>query len=296
MPKVSVVIPAYNAARFIRQTLDSAAAQTFRDFEIIVVDDGSQDETAQIAQAFDDSIRLIQKPNGGVSSARNVGMQAARGEYVAFLDADDLWEKSKLEQQVALLDENPSVGLCYAATERVDETGAVVTRIAANAFDDYTTALLLYSCIVSGSCSSAMMRRELFERAGGFDANFKNYEDWEYWLRLSLITDFAPLPEFLVKYRVTTGSASGNPRRVEMDMQKILDKFFAAPDLPEKYQKLRAQTYSNNWLIVAGEYLHAGQFAASARCLLKALRYYPANVRRPLGLPMRLTKRLLVGA
>ena len=173
MPKVSVVIPAYNAARFIRQTLDSAAAQTFRDFEIIVVDDGSQDETAQIVESFGERVRLIRQPNGGVSKARNVGMEQARGEYIAFLDADDLWEKSKLEQQVALLDENEQIGLCYAAIERVDENLRSFEQKMAVTSADHCRTLLLSGCYIT--CSTVMMRKRLFEQIGGFDTNYGNY-------------------------------------------------------------------------------------------------------------------------
>ena len=296
MPKVSVVIPAYNAARFIRQTLDSAAAQTFRDFEIIVVDDGSQDETAQIVESFGERVRLIRQPNGGVSKARNVGMEQARGEYVALLDADDLWEKTKLEQQVALLDENEQIGLCYAATERVDENSSLLGLTEVVDFEDFTAALLLRSNIISGSCSSVMFRRAIFARTAGFDNRFSTAADWELWLRLSLLTKFAPLPEFLVKYRILANSMSRNPATVKRDTIGVLDKFFANPDLPAKYQRLKAKSYSNNLLIVSGEFLHNGQIGESLKCMIAALRHQPSNISRPLGMPLRWTKRLLANA
>jgi glycosyltransferase involved in cell wall biosynthesis len=292
MPKVSVVIPAYNAERFIEQTINSVLEQTFQDFEIIVVDDGSTDKTAQIAKSYGSPIRCIQQVNSGVSQARNVGIENSIGEYVAFLDADDLWESAKLEKQVALLDKNRSVGFCFTSLTRVNHDSEVIDTIEARAFPDYCEALLLYSCIAF--CSSAMLRTEIARQSGGFDANLTNYEDWEYWLRLSLITDFAPIPEHLLRYRLTPGSASfNNPVVIERNIKSVLSKFFNNPNLPEKYKKLRERSYSNNWLILSGEYLHAGQYADSLRCLWNGLRLYPQNATRPLGLPIRWTKRLL---
>lgn len=296
MPKVSVVIPAYNAQEFLRQTIDSVLHQTFQDFEIIVVDDGSQDETAQIAKSFGSSVCCLQIQNGGVSRARNFGMENAVGKYIAFLDADDLWESTKLEKQVSLLDENPAIGLCFTGIERVDRNLTPLNKIEAHSYPDYCKALLLYSCVVSGSCSTVMMRGKIAKQVGGFDPGFTNYEDWEYWLRLSLATKFAPIPECLAKYRVVAGSASfNNPAAIERNVKGVLDKFFATPQLPMEYHKIRRESYSNNWLIVSGEYLHAKQYASSLRCLWYALHLYPRNINRPLILPLRWIKRLVAG-
>ncbi|MDQ3063471.1 MAG: glycosyltransferase [Acidobacteriota bacterium] len=294
MPKVTVIIPAYNAEKFIEQTINSVLAQTFQDFEIIVIDDGSKDKTAEIINSYGFLVRCIQTTNGGVSRARNLGIDNALGEYIAFLDSDDLWEPTKLEKQVALLDENPNIGLCFTALERVDRNLKLIGKTEAQNYPDFCEALLLYSCVVTGSCSSVMLRTEIAKQTGGFDTNFTNHEDWEYWLQLSLITEFAPISEYLVKYRTVEGSASfNNPAVIESNVKGVLNKFFAAPQLPEKYCKLRNKSYSNNWLILSGEYLHAKQYADSLRCLWNALRLYPQNITRPLGLPIRWTKRLL---
>ncbi len=294
MSKVTVIIPAYNAEKFIEQTIDSVLAQTFQDFEIIVINDGSRDKTAEIVNSYGFSVRCIQTTNGGVSRARNLGINNALGEYIAFLDSDDLWEPTKLEKQVALLDENPNIGLCFTALERVDQNLKLIGKTEAHNYPDFCEALLLYSCVVTGSCSSVMLRTNIAKQTGGFDTVFTNYEDWEYWLQLSLVTEFAPISEYLVKYRTLAGSASFNdPAVIECNVKGVLNKFFAAPQLPEKYEKLRNKSYSNNWLILSGEYLHAKQYADSLRCLWNALRLYPQNITRPLGLPIRWTKRLL---
>ena len=291
--KVSVVIPSYNGEKFICQTIDSVFAQTFKDFEVLVIDDGSTDKTKEVLSKYGDSIRYLYKQNGGVSSARNYGIEQAKGKYIAFLDADDLWMPEKLEKQVSLLEKNEKVGLCFVATEKIDENLQSVGYIEAKAYKDYCETLLLNLNIVSGSCSSAVVRREVALKTNGFDSQFSTYADWEYWLRLSLLTEFAPIPEYLVKYRVVAGSMSSNPYSSKRDALGVLRKFFALPDLPEKYKKLENRALSNNLMIVSGEFLHNGNLTESLGCMWISVSLYPQNILRPLGLPFRLVKRLL---
>jgi glycosyltransferase involved in cell wall biosynthesis len=292
-PLVSIVIPAYNAVRFLSDTLGSVFSQSFQDFEILVVNDGSTDETEEMLLGYGDKIRYLPKLNGGVSSARNYGIEMAEGKYVAFLDADDVWMPEKLEKQIALMEANSEIGLCYAATQKVDEELNYLSSIPANAFSDYTEALLLNLNIVAGSCSSAVVRRDVLSRTTGFDSQFTTYADWELWLRLSLLTKFAPLPEELVKYRVVAGSMSSKPHVTKKDALGVLEKFFTLPNLPEKYKTLRERTFSNHLMIVAGEFLHNRNFSESLGCMLQAIKLYPRNIIRPLGLPVRVFKRLL---
>jgi glycosyltransferase involved in cell wall biosynthesis len=293
---VSVIIPNYNKGRYIAQTIDSVLEQTYTNTEIIVIDDGSTDNSEAILRSYGERIKWFKQENSGVSRARNRGIEESRGDYIAFLDSDDLWQPTKLEKQVALLDANSDIGLCYVGVEDIDENLKRLQYTEADSYPDYCEALLLYSCIVAGSCSSVLMRRELTKQAGVFDTDLTNGEDWEYWLRLSLQTTFAPIPECLVKYRVIPGSASFNDAAViERDVKSALNKFFAAPQLPEKYQKLRNKSYSNHWLILSGIYLHTKQYLDSLRCLCNALRLYPQNIARPLSVPMRWTRRLLTG-
>lgn len=289
--KVSVIIPAYNAEHFIRKTLDAVLAQTFSDFEVIVVDDGSKDQTASLVQSYGPPIYCIQQPNAGVSCARNTGIAKAGGRYVAFHDADDLWEPTKLEKQVALLDSHPEIGLCFTGVQRIDLNDKLIGEIIARDYPDFCEALLLYSCVVSGSCSSAMVRREVIEKAGGFDPTFSTSADWEYWLRLSLLTRFAPIAEPLVFYRVSPGSMSSDPALVERDTFAVLNKFFSN-EPPEKYVWLKDRVFSNHWMIIAGCYLHAGRLKDSLRCVGRGLRLYPPNIIRPMGMPRRWLRRL----
>ncbi|MFV0389623.1 MAG: glycosyltransferase family 2 protein [Pyrinomonadaceae bacterium] len=293
MPLVSVVIPAYNAVRFVNATIDSVLAQTFQDLEILVVDDGSTDNTKEILGNYGDKIRFLPKKNGGVSSARNYGIENAIGKYIAFLDADDVWMPEKLEKQVALMESNKEIGLCYVSTQRVDEELNYLTLIRANTYADYTESLLLNLNIVSGSCSSAMARRDIILQTNGFDSQFTTYADWEMWLRLSLLTNFAPINEELVKYRIVKGSMSSKPEATKRDALGVLEKFFNLPGLPEKYKRLEKQVCSNHLMIVSGEFLHNGKVRESLNCIWQGIKLYPQNITRPLGLPFRFAKRLL---
>lgn len=293
--KVSVVIPTYNSVRFVTEAIDSVLNQTFQDFEILVVDDGSKDETGEVlAEKYGDSIRYLYKENGGVSSARNYGIENAKGKYIAFLDADDVWMPEKLGKQIAVMEADEEIGLCYVSTQKVDEDLNFLNTIEAKEYDDFCEALLLNLNIVAGSCSSAMVRRDIISQTDGFDAKFSTYADWEFWLRLSLLTKFAPVKEELVKYRVVKGSMSSNPTLTKRDTLGVLEKFFNLPNLPDKYKRLKNKAISNNLMIVSGEFLHNGRVRESLNCIWQGLWLYPQNIKRPLGLPFRFAKRVFV--
>jgi glycosyltransferase involved in cell wall biosynthesis len=286
MPEVSVVIPAYNAERFIADTLRSVQAQTFRDFEVLVVDDGSRDGTAGIVDAFGPPVRRLAQPNAGVSRARNTGIAAARGRYVAFVDADDLWEPTKLERQLAALGAQPAAGFCYVGVRRIDAEGRVRAVEPARTFTDLTRDLLLHSSVIPASCSNLVVRREVLERTRGFDPDFGQCADWDFMIRLSLLARGAAVGEPLARYRTSAGNMSSDVARLERDTFAVLAKFFASP-AGAPFASLRRRCYSNHWMILAGSYLHAGRLGASLRALGQGLRLHPANVTRPLGLPLR---------
>lgn len=290
-PAVSVIVPAYNAAATLQETLESVVAQTFTDFELLVLDDGSTDATAQVALSFKDlRVRVISLTQGGVARARNLAVDEARGSLIAFLDADDVWLPRKLERQVALLDERPDVGLCVTRATRIDADSRPTGEMPIlETSDDYTAALLLHSSI-AGSVSAAVIRRELFQQVGGFPCGQRQAEDWDLWLRLSVQTSIAVIPEALVRYRVHSGNASGVARELERDTFPTLDRFFASP-LSGPYTHLRKRVYARHWMICSGSYLHQRQLGASLRCLVRGLATSPASVRQPLGLPIRWLRR-----
>lgn len=291
--KVSVIIPTYNSVKYVTEAIDSVLAQTYENIEIFVIDDGSTDTTREVLQKYGDAIHYLYKENGGASSARNYGIENATGKYIAFLDADDIWMPEKVEKQVALMESNEDIGLCYVSTQRVSENLEFTGVIEAKEFEDYCEALLLNSNIVSGSCSSAMVRRDVVSQTKGFDKRLGTCGDWEYWLRLSFVTKFAPLREELAKYRDVEGSMSSNPYTSGKCSFRVLNSFFSSSKLPEKYKKIKNKALSNCFMVSSGEFLQNGNLIESFKYMWKGLNLYPRNISRPLGLPFRHFKRLL---
>ena len=210
-PRVSVIIPAFNAAGCVHRAVDSVLGQCFQDFELLVVDDGSTDDTRVVLAEYGDRIRLLAKVNGGPAAARNHGLQHACGEYVAFLDADDYWKTEKLQRQVELLDTRPEVGFCSTATQVVNSAGQPVgdwpCRPDAGPLPDI---LFLHGTVISGSTSGVLARRHLITAIGGFDPALRGFEDPDLWIRLAARTEYACIPEALTAVVRTPNSVSGN--------------------------------------------------------------------------------------
>lgn len=198
-PKVSVVIPTYNRRQMLRDAVESVLSQRYRDYELIVVDDGSEDGSVEEFSKYSSALRLVSQPRRGVAAARNLGVRASRGEYLAFLDSDDLWRADKLAVQVAFMEAHPEVRICQ--TEEVwIRNGVRVNprkRHRKPSGDIFRPSLDL--CLVSPS--AVMMTRELFDKAGGFDESFAVCEDYDLWLRISVDTSVPLLPGPLVVKR-----------------------------------------------------------------------------------------------
>ncbi len=291
MAEVSVVIPAFNAAGTIAETLASLTAQTFVDFEALVVDDGSCDATASIASSnADPRIRVITTANAGVAAARNHAMSHATGSLVAFLDADDLWEPGKLERQVEALRLRPEAGVCVTGALRVGIDSRPLGAMPLAHPDDLTRALLFQSMIV-GCISSGVVRKHLLDAIGGFNPAFSQCADWDLWLRLSLVTQFEIIDLPLVSYRSSTGNMSSDVTLLERDTFSVLRAFFAA-DTSAAYRSLQARVYAAHWMVCSGAYLHHRRYRDSLRCLSAGIRADSRSARRPLGLPKRWLSRL----
>jgi glycosyltransferase involved in cell wall biosynthesis len=182
MPKVSVIIPTYNRRDFVREAVASVLAQTYGDFELLVVDDGSDDDTAAVVREFD-GVRYVFQPNRGVSAARNRGAALSGGELLAFLDSDDLWQPRKLEYQVAFFATHPQTRICQTEEIWLRHGVRVNPRNKHRKVGGDIFARSLELCLVSPS--AAMLRRELFERVGGFDESLPACEDYDLWLRIA---------------------------------------------------------------------------------------------------------------
>jgi glycosyltransferase involved in cell wall biosynthesis len=227
-PRVSVIVPAFNAGRTIDAALQSAFAQTYDNFEVIVVDDGSSDDTVERALAWGDRVTLHQQPNGGPAAARNRAMRHARGELIAFLDADDLWLPVKLERQVAYYDQYPQTGLLHSdalttsATvshllEGFERTGGP-TRPPGNRFCE------LYHCHFFVKTLTVMVPRAVIDDVGGFDERREfHVEDWDLWLRIAAKYPFGFLAETLAIHR-PDGGMSSNVEKTFRGQQLVMTK------------------------------------------------------------------------
>jgi glycosyltransferase involved in cell wall biosynthesis len=243
-PLVSVIVPCFNAEAFMRQTLQSVCGQTYRNLEILVVDDGSTDHTPDIAREFaaaDARVRLLQKTNGGLSSARNFGIDHARGKYLSFVDGDDFWHPSKIEKHVAHLEANPEVGVSYSATQFVDQRGQPMRHRRfpkmRNLSDYY---LFCRNPITTGS--TAVFRREIFDHHR-FDETLAGYEDVDCWLRIAFAPPkkwrFEGVNELLTYYRVHPQGISNKADEQFASAQRALAATFSyAPAQAAKYARL----------------------------------------------------------
>lgn len=277
-PEVSVVIPAYNAEATLPRVLKSVLDQTFTDIEVLVIDDGSTDRTPEIARSIGDPVRCIVQTNSGVSAARNKGIDAARGRYIALLDADDIWHEDKLSKQIASLEVDPDAMGSYVGVTKVSERGDFIDDMPARRFGDLCRYLLLHSSVIPGSSSTLLLRREVFDLVGPYDPELSQCADWDFLIRVSLKGRLAPVGEPLVRYQSSTSNMSSNIALLEKDTFAVLDKFYSSPE-SAPYLDIKDRVYSNHWLILSGSYLHDHQLRNSFRCLAKALKSDPTNVR-----------------
>ncbi|AFY80532.1 glycosyltransferase family 2 protein [Oscillatoria acuminata] len=245
MPTISVIIPAYNAEKFIKETINSVLNQTFRDFELIVINDGSTDGTLEVVSTFSDSrIQVFSYPNSGPQKSRNRGIDHAKGEYLSFLDADDLWTPDKLERQLQALHDNPDAAVAYSWTDFINGSGERLPGGQHFKFtNDVYERLLLGDFIGSGS--NPLIRKDALLNVGPFDESLVGGQDWEMWLRLAAQYQFVVVPSTLVFYRQSGKSWSSNLKRQEQGYQQVIEKSLA--NAPEKIKKLRKKIMGNRY-------------------------------------------------
>jgi glycosyltransferase involved in cell wall biosynthesis len=223
-PKVSVVIPAYNAEEYLTETIRSVFAQTYRDYEIIAVDDGSTDNTLRALRRFEPRIKVLTKPNGGPASARNLAINNSTGEYIAFLDSDDIWIRDKLEEQVAFLDKNTEMGLLFGeALMFVDEKGEKKIQGKIGYTGDPGFCQLLYGDFIPNS--TVIIRRSCVDKIGLLNESKELIaaEDYEYWMRIAKVFPIAGIPRPLVYYRIREGNLMGDGRNIDKGLNLALN-------------------------------------------------------------------------
>ncbi len=266
-PQISVIIPAYNAGPYIAEAINSVINQTFTDWELIVMDDGSTDDTTeQVGPLLSDRrISFHRKANGGPSSARNLGIDLARANLVALLDADDYWLPTKLEKQVAIMAKYPDIGVCGSGRTHISPNGDVLSHIIAAEFHGMPFPRLLFAPLAD--MTMGVIRRSVFDKVGLFDESLLFSEDYEFWLRVGRYFSFHIISEPLVCIRRghTSTSGSWRDRRAyfhEYILPRFLDEQGGRQFVkPWHLWKLKARRYkyqgdeSQVWLSRLGWYL-----------------------------------------
>jgi glycosyltransferase involved in cell wall biosynthesis len=276
MPQVSVVIPAYNAMNYLPITLESVLRQTFTDFEVLIIDDGSSDQTAQWAeQLVDQRVRLISQTNQGVAIARNTGIAQAQGEYIAFLDADDLWAPTKLAKQVQCLRERPEVGLVHTWMAIIDQQGQPTGRIVTSDAEGKVWQQLAERNNVYNS--SVMVRRSCFERVGNFapDRQLHPVEDWDMWIRIATQYPFALIREPLLLYRQHATNSSKNWQAMERAFHLVIERTFQAVSPGLMDIKERSYGYANICLAWKALQSQDKDHQQASTFCQQALQYHP---------------------
>jgi glycosyltransferase involved in cell wall biosynthesis len=279
-PLVSVVIPCFNGEAYVREAIDSVLAQNGIPLEVIAVDDGSTDSTREILESYGDRVRRIYQDNAGVGRARNVGIAAARGGYVAFLDCDDLWLPGKVKKQLALFDARPDMGLVYCDAEMFNAKGVVVhskKAIRPPAREQVLNALFLDNFITT---SSVMIRKSCLESVGTFREEYRNAQDYDLWLRMARAFKFGYVDEILVRYRIRKGGLSehGENRNL-IDITILKECIEQMPELfPEGSPVVRGRL-GQLYYKLGRRSLKAGENGKSRGYLIQSLRCYAGNAR-----------------
>jgi glycosyltransferase involved in cell wall biosynthesis len=272
---VSAVVPAYNAARTLPATIASIEAQSVEVLEILVVDDGSTDPTAEVARSVGGrDLRVIAQANAGHAAARNTGIAAARGRYVAFLDADDVWLPDKLARQLAEIQRDPTIRALQTGAARVDDELRLLwlqpCRRSQNQLWD-----TLYFRNMPGLMSTLMVERDLLEEVGGFDASLVILQDWDIAIRLARRGQLHSLPDVLSAYRFFDTSQSAN---VDIHVEpglRVLDKFFDDPELPPAIRARRRAVYARFYAMLCGGSIRIKSPRSAVYWGIKALRNDP---------------------
>lgn len=284
-PLISVITPAYNAEKTIERTIRSVLNQTYTNFEFLIVNDGSQDKTLEMISRFQDQrIKVFSQTNQGHSATRNRGILEATGEYITFLDADDIWVSDKLEAQLNALQKNPQADIVYSWSNFIDENDQLLhhgcyVKVNGNVY----TKLLNGNFIENGS--NLLVRRSALLSVGNFDETLLTASDWDLWLRLAAQYQFVCVPVPQVLYRVSSTSVSANIRSAEASGLRILNANFAnaAADL----QHLKPFSLGNLYLYLA---LRAVEVSQSRWSSLSAIRYLVQAAKHDPTLPRRRTR------
>ncbi|MBV9469465.1 MAG: glycosyltransferase family 2 protein [Abitibacteriaceae bacterium] len=281
-PAVSVIIPVYNRSRYLTQAIDSALNQTLPPAEIIVVDDGSTDNTPDVMGSYGHRIRSVRQTNAGVSAARNTGLRMAEGDLIAFLDSDDIWLPQKLELQVKRFMAEPDIGAVHCGVMDIDAEGNPLNRHPDGLEGWLAKEMLLIrgpSILCPGS--TGLISRAALEVAGEFDVGISAAEDWDFFYRIALRYKIGYVPEVLMYYR--HHGANGHRNLSKFEYGSLLAFAKAFENAPPEIAKLRRQSFGNLHMNLAGSFFQAKQYGKFIRHLGLSLWLTPHNSRHVLS-------------
>ncbi len=290
LPLVSVIIPNYNYARYLSEAVESVINQTYTNVEIVVVDDGSQDDSKEILDSYGKRINSIFQQNQGVAAARNNGVKVSGGEFIAFLDADDAWLPAKIEKQIEMFAGDHELGMVHAGVVEIDGKGNKICELTNGMGGRVAEDLLRFELpVILGGGSGIMVRREAFDAVGGFDQRLSTSADWDFFYEVSRHYNVGFVTDILLKYRKHGSNMHGNIERMEREMLLGFEKAFETDD--PQTQSLRRTAYGNLHRVLAGSYYRAGQYVHFAEQATKSLWYRPANWIHFVNYPKRLLQR-----
>jgi hypothetical protein len=266
MPKVSVIIPTYNRTRYLSKAIDSVLSQTYKDYEIIVVDDGSTDNTKEVLQKYMGKIKYLYQENKGIAAARNFGIRNSTGDFIGFLDNDDQWLPNKLEIQIKTLEKNSKLAFVCSASHVIDEQGSIIDFWRVKSKESFEN-LFEGNFIL---CLTVLMRRQCLDKIGGFDIAVSGSDDWDMWLRLSKSYQFCHIDIPLTKYRIHNSNVSKDIEgRIKRDVIIINKR-----EINEKFSLFRIKTrLAKLYYSSANIYQHGDKFYPDID-FKKASKYY----------------------
>jgi hypothetical protein len=273
--ELSIVIPNFNTAEYVTAAVSSALCQTFTRLEVIVVDDGSTDTSLLKLEDINDlRVTVVTQPNRGLASARNTGIQIARGKYIGLLDSDDVWYPLKAEKQLAVMETNPAIGVTFCYSAYLDEAGEPTGQLLVSRCKQPTARELVFRNHI-GNGSTPIIRRECFEEAGMFNESLKALEDQEMWVRIATRTHWKLqlVPQVLTGYRVRSSSLTNSSYACYVEQARLgID---AISGLPAVSQRDADRCYAEFLRIISRKALANGDVAISRSLIIDALRYCP---------------------
>lgn len=283
MPEVSIIMPLYNCESFISETIDSILGQTYKDFEIITIDDGSTDDTYKLVTTkYGEWVKCVQQKNSGLSCARNTGLSLARGRYIAFIDHDDKWLPNKLETQLSIFKDKPDVGLVFSDAYIVDKYGRRINNFfkITRPYRGMVFKKLLKENFIP--ILTVAVKRDIFNKIGFFSSRYKIAEDWDMFLRISQQYPVDYIDSRLAEYRIHSLSFSKNRELVFQECLDVLGRYLKATD--NSTRKILKKSISVHKSGLGSIYLKTKENSQARKYFLESIKDYPINLKSYIGL------------